>query len=93
MFLDIEIVSDMLEQPDAPPVGATLEDCVEGGVLAFAEEYPDRQHALLLHIQGASIEEISAKIGRTPGATREFLSQCRKKLEPFLRCCREYISE
>jgi RNA polymerase sigma factor (sigma-70 family) len=91
-FVDIEDFIDTLTQPDAIEFSATLEDCVEGGVMAFADEYPDHQQALVLRIEGASIEEIAAKIGRTPGATREFLSQCRKKIEPFLRCCREYLS-
>lgn len=90
--VDIDAVIDELAQPDAGASSEALADCVEGGVRAFGEEHPERQTALLLHIDGASIEEIAMKIGRTPGATREFLSQCRKKLAPFLTQCREHLS-
>ena len=44
---------------------------------------------LTLQAQGASIEEVSKKIERTPVATRRYLSDCRKKLgqyQPIQRC-------
>jgi hypothetical protein len=38
-----------------------------------------------------SIREIAGILERSEGATREYLSQCRKKLEPFLQVCRELL--
>lgn len=33
---------------------------------------------------GLSIEDIAQLLGRTPGATREFVSQCRKRARVYL---------
>ena len=53
----------------------------------FAKTYPERSYALDLQQEGCSIKEISSYIDRTPAATKEFLSQCRKKLIPFIKHC------
>jgi RNA polymerase sigma-70 factor (ECF subfamily) len=42
--------------------------------------------------EGWSIEDVAAVLKRTPGATREYLSQCRKKLKAFLQPCRDYLA-
>lgn len=68
-----------------------IQDCVTRGLESFAERAPERAFALTLLMEGLSMEEIGARIGRTPGATKEFLSQCRKKLEPYVSHCRELL--
>ncbi len=42
---------------------------------------------LTLMFEGWSLKEIADKIDRTYGATREFFSQCRKKLKPYVEDC------
>jgi hypothetical protein len=34
------------------------------------------------------IAQIAGALGRSAAATREYLSQCRKKLRPFIEHCR-----
>lgn len=90
-FVPVEKIDDEVHhiEPDTP-VGA-LDNCVQEGLKAFGAQYPERQMCLFLQMEGATVDEIAAQIGRKPGATREFLSQCRKKLEPFVSRCRELI--
>jgi hypothetical protein len=40
-----------------------------------------------------SIAEVAELLERNPGATREYLSQCRKLLRPFLEPCRALLME
>ena len=42
-------------------------------------------------MDGFSIEEIGLQIGRTVAATKEFLSQCRKKLKPYVAHCQDLL--
>ena len=80
---------------DDPPAdrGNELEECVRRAFAAFAEAYRDRAEILkLVAFQGWGAAEVAAVLGRTPGAAREYLSQCRKKLKSFLEPCREYLA-
>jgi len=64
--------------------------CVAKALKNFENEVKnasDCLQVLTLKGEGWSIEETAKKIGRKPGATREFLSQCRKKLEPYMQPC------
>lgn len=77
--------ADQLEQRHA-------QDCVQRGFLAFAGEFPERAHAMrLVAFEGWDMSELAAFLSRTPAATREYISQCRKKLMPFLEHCREWL--
>jgi RNA polymerase sigma-70 factor (ECF subfamily) len=59
---------------------------------AFAEKHPDRAECLRLAvIEGWSTDEVAGFLDRTLGATREFISQCRKLMRPFLERCRDYL--
>ena len=69
----------------------SLDDCVSGGLNAYGQKMPDRAYVLTLQMEGAAIEEIAAQIGRSIGATKEYLSQCRKKLRPFISDCLELL--
>jgi RNA polymerase sigma-70 factor (ECF subfamily) len=73
------------------PTDSTLEDCVAGGIGTWRAQMPDRAYALTLQMEGGSIEEIACRIGRTAAATRQYLSQCRQKLQPFVAHCREHL--
>jgi RNA polymerase sigma factor (sigma-70 family) len=70
-----------------------LDDCVSKAFQVFANQAPDRAEALRrLSLDGWSIEQVAEFIGRTPGATREYLSQCRKKFKSFLEPCKEFMA-
>lgn len=70
----------------------TVDECVSSGLDAFAKDHADRAYALTLQMDGASIEHIASVIGRTATATKQYLSQCRKKLEPYVARCTELLT-
>lgn len=88
---------EWFEQHIAAPEQLMLEErvdhCVEQGFVRFKEVEPERAKVLYLQLDDLSIEEIAAKIGRTNGATKEYLSQCRKKLAPYIEHCTELLSD
>ncbi|MES2681892.1 MAG: sigma-70 family RNA polymerase sigma factor [Pseudomonadota bacterium] len=76
--------SDPVEQLEQ----TSLEDCVRAGFKAFARAHPDRAQCLSwLTVDALDTTTLATLLGRTAGATREYLSQCRKKLKPFLEPC------
>jgi len=78
-------------QTEAPAI-RELEDCVRAAYRLFEAAEPARAANLaLLVLYGWEIDEIAAVVGRTNAATREYLSQCRKRLRPFLENCRELL--
>jgi RNA polymerase sigma-70 factor (ECF subfamily) len=69
-----------------------IQDCVQRGFIAFAQSFPDRAHAMrLAAFEGWDMDELASFLSRTPAATREYISQCRKKLSPFLEHCRDWL--
>lgn len=90
-----EATAALLPADDAPTAQQRLaaerrDECVQRGFAAFAKAFPDRAQCLSwLVTDTLDTGAIAALIGRTPGATREFLSQCRKKLRPFIEHCLE----
>jgi len=67
-------------------------DCLSKALKIFekAEKNANKcLEILTLMAEGWSLKEIAKKIGRTHGATREFFSQCRKKLKPYVQPCRD----
>lgn len=71
-----------------------LQDCFDRGYGAFAEAYPQCSEVLdkVVHLQW-SVRDVAQFLQRTEGATREYLSQCRKKLKRFLEPCRDLLAE
>lgn len=68
-------------------VGLTAQDCVSKGLENFAAEHPDRVRTLEMQLDGEDIASIGRRIGRSAAATKEYLSQCKKKLAPFIEHC------
>ena len=84
-------VETLVIQQDSPDQGH-IQDCVQRGFIAFANSFPDRAHAMrLAAFEGWDMEELAGFLSRTPAATREYISQCRKKLSPFLEDCRDWL--
>lgn len=77
------------------PVGAVMpqsvDECMSSGLGAFLTKEPERAFVLDLHLEGLSMEEIGIRIGRTVAATKEYLSQCRKKLKPYVAHCHDLL--
>jgi RNA polymerase sigma-70 factor (ECF subfamily) len=71
----------------------SVDECVANGLEQFALDMPDRALALNLYLEGHSMEEIADQIGRSASATKEYLSQCRKKIKPFIAHCTEQLAE
>lgn len=88
----LEQGSEAMRTFDLPPAQESLEDCVERGFAEFAKKFSERAHVLSLVMEGFDTAHIAAAIQRSPGATREYISQCRKRIEEFLQPCREYLS-
>jgi RNA polymerase sigma factor (sigma-70 family) len=72
-------------------VGETADECVSLGLDDFAGRMPERALVLTLQMDGMSITEIAERIGRTTRATTVYLSECRKKVEPFIAHCVELL--
>jgi RNA polymerase sigma factor (sigma-70 family) len=72
-------------------VTQTAQDCVSKGIEDFAAEYPDRARVLEMQLDGEDIASIGRRINRSVAATKEFLSQCKKKLAPFIQHCTELL--
>lgn len=86
-----ESVAD-LSNNDLPRKYLTVDDCVNQGIQIFAKDHPQRAYVLQLRMENLSIEEISARIGRNPIATKSYLYECRGKLKPYVEECWEMVS-
>ncbi len=86
---------DTLVETTADPTeclaGETADECVSRGLEIFADRMPERAVVLTLQMDGMSIAEIAERIGRTVRATTVYLSECRKKVEPFIAHCAELL--
>ena len=65
-----------------------LEDCFKRRFAVFARAHPDRAQVIAMATyHGWKPSDIATVIGRTLAATREYLSQARKALKPYLADC------
>lgn len=79
-----------LHEPKAEdPYDVETDDCITQGLNLFADSHPERAYALELWSSGMDLQSLSEVIGRSYGATRQFLLECRKKIRPFLSPCFE----
>ena len=65
------------------------QSCIEEKFKLFKEDMPDRHYVISLQKDGVPVEDISIRIGRSYGATKEFLSQSKKKLIPYFEECKD----
>lgn len=69
-----------------------LEDCVNKRFGEFQTNEPERAQLIVWAvIDKLRMKDIAEILGRTPGATREYVSQCRKKLRGYLEPCLELL--
>jgi len=75
-----ELSEESIPQPESEAARAQLDDCFQRCWQRFEAVAPS--HALVMTWiveDGLDHEQIGELLGRTPGATREFISQCRKR--------------
>lgn len=70
----------------------SVDECVSTGLEKFNRHEPERAFVLMLQMDGLSIEDIGHRIGRTMAATKEYLSQCKKKIQPYIAHCTELLA-
>lgn len=71
-----------------------VDQCVSRALQELARESPERADALrLMYVEGWSAAQVGAFLGRSAGATREFLSQSRRVFKAFLEPCRELLGQ
>jgi len=69
-----------------------LIDCVRAALKRFGRRFRPQAEALSLIVRNDwGIAELARHLGRTEGATREYLSQARKRLAPYLEPCRDWL--
>lgn len=77
----------LLEEPD-------LFECFQGVLDAFFQEDHDAASVIAMAVEGFTGEEMASVLGRTHGATREFLRQCRRKFQSLLKeHCRDFLPQ
>lgn len=84
---------DSMAEPPSEDDG--FMDCLQGALEHFEDEAPERALAIRLAvIEGMTGQELADAIGRSYGATREFLSQTRKRFQALLQeLCGDYLTE
>ena len=91
-FSDYKVKNDQTTNEDRLQQ-KSMQECVEKGFKQFALAEADKAEALrLVSWYGWSIKDVADFLDKKLGATREYLSQCRKKLKPFIAHCLEYLS-
>lgn len=83
--------SESLSVSDESDNGVKLQECITRGLVAFAKVEPDRAYVLELVVEGVDQHEIADRVGRTYGAIRTFIHECRKKLAPFVEHCLQFL--
>lgn len=62
--------------------------CLKRQLERFCSDQPERAYWLeQMVVQGWALPDLAAALGRTAGATREYLSQCRKALQRYFSEC------
>ncbi len=95
---DDEAEESYLERlPGDGPIDAEIgfRDCLDRALNAFRARNEEAAQAVYLAVvEELSRQELAEVLGRTYGATREFLSQCMRKFEGLLRqMCPDYVPD
>ena len=70
----------------------SAEECFSKGLILFKEVEPERAYVIELLVEGVDGQEIANRISRSYTATRQYLTQCRKALAPYVEHCRPLLS-
>lgn len=93
-----EIEASLPTEDDPSPLGTcdpkvALQECYEKAYALFAKSHPAAAEAIYLVVEHDwSGQDLAKHLNRAYGATREYLSQCKKKLKQFMEPCRQYLT-
>ncbi|MBB87273.1 MAG: hypothetical protein CMP06_08245 [Xanthomonadales bacterium] len=91
---DIVDWQDVQSEDDPAVRSLHLDDCVRRQFAAYTAAYPAGAQALLwASVEQFTAPEIGELLGRTPGATRQFLSEARKRVRGYLAVCQEWLDD
>lgn len=80
-----ELSARQVPRPEEELRRSQLAECFERCWRQFTQAAPEHAQVVAwIAEDGLSHEEIAELLGRTPGATREFISQCRKRARLYL---------
>ena len=80
-----ELSHELMNTPERAARQQQLAQLFEQGWRRYHEADPVHASVMAWVVEdGLSIADIAALLGRTPGATREFVSQCRKRARTYL---------
>ena len=90
-FVEIDEVTETIT---AAPVEEedTVSDCVDEGLKKMEADDSERAYVLQLLVAEVALQDIADRIGRSYGATRTYLTECRKKLRPYVEPCLELLT-
>jgi RNA polymerase sigma factor (sigma-70 family) len=77
----------LLKEKDYRDKEIAIEECVSKGIEEFNSLFPDRANVIMMQIDGMKIESIAQIINRTADATKVYISECKKKLFPYISHC------
>jgi RNA polymerase sigma factor (sigma-70 family) len=77
----------LIKEKDTRETEIAIEECVSKGIEEFNSLFPDRANVILMQIDGMRIESIAKIINRTSDATKVYISECKKKLIPYISHC------
>lgn len=85
---NVEVYDDSWEIEAGSYDEARLKACIEGQMSAFSRDYPEGAQALAWVIDDElDLRSVSELLGRSYGATREFMSQIRSRLRGYIDPC------
>lgn len=84
---EIESLLDQIVDPGLSDPSTTL--CLQNQLEEFRNKHPQRHSCIELLVHGYDVREIAEQLGRTYGATRQFISQCCALAMRFLSPCLE----
>ena len=70
----------------------TVSDCIDEGLKKLEADDSERAYVLQLLVAEVALQDIADRIGRSYGATRTYLTECRKKLRPYVEPCLELLT-
>jgi len=80
----------LLTELPAAYMPSWVQDCLGRQMARFEVEHPERAECIsAIVLQDWGVDELAQFLGRSLAATREYVSQCRKKLRSFLHECGE----
>lgn len=90
-WASVEAQSEHCRVTGDPNMDVQLQECMIRGLAEFSKADPERAYVLEMVVEGVDQREIADRVGRTYGAIRTFIYECRKKLAPYVEHCLQFL--